>query len=244
MKNKYYSVLLIFAVVMLLTSCSQGELKGTDANAEGSEEIIPYQIKPPKEGDEIVVVETELGSIKFKLFGELSPQYVKVFKGYVGTDYYSNASFDRIEQGIANQIAYRSTFAEEEKTDVMLPYPYEDAPNLKNIKGAVCLIYQVDEFVSPSLAFVIGSEVTQEEIDLMSYLGEESYSKEIIELYQKEGGLPSFDGLFTVIGQVYEGFDVVEAINQLPVKASDENKTHHVPITPFPIKSFTIEVYK
>lgn len=243
MRNIFYRAIPILLMLLFLVGCSQSATQTPEVQ-NVREDLNPLQLQLPSSGDPIVVIETELGVIKFVLFEKLSPQGVDILKGYADSSYYSNGSFDRIEPGTAIQIDYKSTFPDDMDDADKTYYPLEKSPELKHIKGAVSLIYQVGEFVSPSLAFIVGGDVSQEEIDLMKYLGEESYSKEIIEVYQKEGGMPSLDGRFTIIGQVYEGFEVIEAINQLPVKESDDNKQHHVPIEPIPIKKMSIQIYE
>ncbi len=243
MRNIFYRAMPILLVLIFLVGCSQSATKTYEAQ-EITKDLIPFQLQLPNSGDPIVVIETELGVIKFVLFEQLSPQGVDIFKGYANSNYYSNGSFDRIEPGTAIQMDYKSTFPDDIDEADKSYYPLENSASLKHIKGAVSLIYQVGEFVSPSLAFIVGGEVSQEEIDLMEYLGEESFSKELIEVYQKEGGMPSLDGRFTVIGQVYEGFEVLEAINQLPIQESMDNKSHHVPKEPLAIKSLSVEIYE
>jgi len=243
MRNIVYRAIPIFLMLIFLVGCSQISTDAPEVQ-DVTEDINSLQLQFPNAGDSIVVMETELGVIKFVLFEKLSPQGVDIFRGYADSNYYKNSSFDRIEPGTANQMDYKSTYPDDMDESDKTYYPLENSPDLKHIKGAVSLIYQVGEFVSPSLAFIVGGEVSQEEIDLMEYLGEESYSKEIIEVYQKEGGMPSLDGRFTVIGQVYEGFEVLEAINQLPVQESDDNKSHHVPKEPIPIKNLRIQIFE
>ncbi len=52
---------------------------------------------------------------------------------------------------------------------------------------------------------------------IMANRKEFKYSPEQIEVYTKIGGTPSLDGLYTVFGEVYEGLDVVEAINSVHI---------------------------
>ena len=236
-------ILLIIFVSMGFAGCGQSANKAS-VKSESNEASTLFQLEPPKEGDEIAIVETDLGTIKFKLFTDLSPQCVEIFKNYAIADYYSDVAFDRIEPGFMSQIDYKATFPDEVDEAEKMFYPLEDALDLKHIKGAVSLIYQNGEYASPSLAFVMSGEVSQEELDLMAYLGEESYSKDMITEYHEDGGMPSFDGRFTVIGQVYEGYDVLEAISQLPVEEASDNKSHHLPKEPLAIKRITIETYK
>ena len=45
-------------------------------------------------------------------------------------------------------------------------------------------------------------------------------TEEVAAKYKKVGGLPLFDGGYTVFGQVYEGFDVMEAISKAELQTS------------------------
>jgi len=237
-------VLLIIFIIMGLAGCGESVNKTLSETNEANETSTLFQLQQPMEGDKIASVETELGAIKFKLFTDLSPQSVDIFRNYTNSEYYSNVEFDRIEPGFINQIDYKATFPDDVDEAEKLCYPHEDSLELKHIKGAVSLIYQYGEYVSPSLAFVMGGDVSQEELHLMAYLGEEFYIKDIVAVYREGGGMPSFDGRFTVIGQVYEGYDVLEAINQLPVEEAADNKSQHLPKEPLAIKRITIEKYK
>ena len=48
---------------------------------------------------------------------------------------------------------------------------------------------------------------------------------EVRRIYKEVGGTPHLDGQYTVFGQVLEGMDVVERIQQLPVDANDRPLT-------------------
>ena len=77
--------------------------------------------------------------------------------------------------------------------------------------------------------------VTQELVDAMNAAG---YRPEVVSAYQTAGGAPYLDYTDTVLGQVYEGMDVVDAIGQTGV---DENQKPTEEIT---INSVTIETYQ
>ena len=64
------------------------------------------------------------------------------------------------------------------------------------------------------------------------------YRAEVVSAYQTAGGAPYLDYTDTVLGQVYEGMDVVDAIGQTTV---DENQKPREDIT---INSVSIETYQ
>ena len=76
--------------------------------------------------------------------------------------------------------------------------------------------------------------VTQELVDAMNAAG---YRPEVVSAYQTAGGAPYLDYTDTVLGQVYEGMDVVDTIGQTGV---DENQKPTEEIT---INSVSIETY-
>lgn len=63
------------------------------------------------------------------------------------------------------------------------------------------------------------------------------------EKYKKVGGLYQIDGGYTVFGQVYEGFDVIDKINTVDV-TTNANGEKSMPIQDVIISSVTIETYK
>ena len=67
--------------------------------------------------------------------------------------------------------------------------------------------------------------VTQELVDQMNAA---SYRAEVVSAYQTAGGAPYLDYTDTVLGQVYEGMDVVDAIGQAAVdEGSEADGGHH-----------------
>ena len=66
-----------------------------------------------------------------------------------------------------------------------------------------------------------------------------SFPANVKELYNKNGGTPQLDGGYTVFGQVYEGFDVIDAIAAVEVVdngVGEESK----PVTEIIIKNITV----
>ena len=66
---------------------------------------------------------------------------------------------------------------------------------------------------------------------------------EAAEKYKKVGGLYQIDGGYTVFGQVYEGFEVIDKINAVDVTTNASGEKS-MPIQDVIISSVTIETYK
>ncbi len=64
--------------------------------------------------------------------------------------------------------------------------------------------------------------------------------------YNEKGGAAFLDGGYTVFGQVYEGFDVIDSISAAEVKhvdESDEESELSVPVQPIIIKNVYVSEY-
>lgn len=118
-------------------------------------------------------------------------------------------------------------------------YPVEATDKLHHYSGALCMA--ADSSGKCASVFYImstlpgGDSITQELTDQMNSAG---YRAEVVSAYQTVGGAPYLDYTDTVLGQVYEGMDVVDTIAQAAV---DENQKPTETIT---INSVSIETYQ
>lgn len=78
----------------------------------------------------------------------------------------------------------------------------------------------------------------------------DAYAKEVAAmdpdlkaLYDKRGGTPSLDGDYTVFGQVYEGFDVIDKISNVEVVDNGMNEKSK-PVQTITIKNVTVSEFK
>ncbi|MDE7229184.1 MAG: peptidylprolyl isomerase [Oscillospiraceae bacterium] len=78
----------------------------------------------------------------------------------------------------------------------------------------------------------------------------EDYKKEVAamdpalkKLYNERGGAPSLDGDYTVFGQVYEGFDVIQSISKVEVVEDSRNEKSK-PVQTIVIKDITVTEFK
>ena len=62
----------------------------------------------------------------------------------------------------------------------------------------------------------------------------------VAEAFIEHGGIPNFAQQMTVIGQTYEGMDVVEALSSLETR---NNGVYKIPVEDIMIKSVTISTY-
>lgn len=201
-----------------------------------------YQLAPPIAGDRILVIQTELGDIKIKLFDDEAPYTIEALEMFVSRQGYEGIYFDRVEADLVIQLGFTTTYFDYEDV-INKPYIYETAPNIKNIKGAVALLHQVEtKHVAKSMYIVTGEDLSKDEIEQIRDLGEAYYSEDIVRAYDALGGAIRFDGLYTIIGQVYEGLDIVDKINTLETEILFFGKEYSMLIDPIPIEGVFIEI--
>lgn len=70
----------------------------------------------------------------------------------------------------------------------------------------------------------------------------EGASNEISALYKEKGGTPFLDGNYTVFGQVYEGFDVIDNISAVEVTDNGNGETSK-PVETITITNVTVTEY-
>lgn len=70
----------------------------------------------------------------------------------------------------------------------------------------------------------------------------EGASDEIAALYKEKGGTPFLDGNYTVFGQVYEGFDVIDSISAVEVEDNGSGEASK-PVQTITIKDVTVTEY-
>lgn len=71
----------------------------------------------------------------------------------------------------------------------------------------------------------------------------EAMDPDLKALYDERGGAQFLDGNYTVFGQVYEGFDVIESISNVEVVDNGSNEKSK-PVQTITIKDVTVSLYK
>lgn len=147
---------------------------------------ISYQTAAPVSGDKIGIIETELGTIKIKLFKDHAPEIVKNFEEIAKSGKYNGVPFHRVERGFVIQ------GGDFESGDGYGGYSYkgpgtklpdEIVPGFSHLKGTVSMANSGPN-TNGSQFFIVTAE----------------------------NGTPGLDGDYSIFGQVYEGMSVVMAI--------------------------------
>lgn len=149
----------------------------------------------PDKGEQIAVIKTSEGTIKFKFFPQYAPETVKNFTELAKKNYYDGLIFHRVIPSFVIQGGDPTGTGMGGETykgkDTKLKA--EISSELSHLNGAVAMARGSD-FDSASSQFYI---------------------------VQNREGAPSLNGQYTVFGQVFSGIDVVEKIARAPRDGSD-----------------------
>ncbi len=210
------------------------------------------QFDEPAPGDPIAIVDTTLGQFRFVLYPEKSPNAVKNFTELAESGYYNNTYVFNSESG-----AYSAAGCPQKNGD--LPENYDRSRELVEreldqdlwpFRGAVCsLNTTIDRsfwqnftgggtyYNGSRFALINSIDFTDE---ICQEMRNNSGSQELTEAFIQHGGIPNFSQQMTVIGQVYEGLDVIDELANLDVSS---NGVYKVPKDDIMIDSVVISTY-
>ena len=189
-----------------------------------------------QEKETIVVINTNYGTIKAKLYND-TPQHRDNFIKLVNEGWYNGSPFHRVIKNFMIQGGQNA----DGRMDPGYTIPAEFRSNHFHKKGALCAARQGDQ-VNPKKAssgsqFYIVQGNTFDDNTLNVYeerLGK-VFSASQRQAYKTVGGTPHLDGDYTVFGEVTEGLDVVDKIAAVQTGRMD------VPVQPVVINNITIE---
>lgn len=203
------------------------------------------QLKKPKSGEEVAVLETSKGTIKIRLFPAYVPTAVENFKTLIKNGSYDGVIFHRVIDDFMIQggridgvdCAFEGYNSFQDEFD----------RNLYNFRGAVSMANTGVDNTNSSQFFIVQTK-TPTYGSLGSAEGFLQYggAQWAADKYEEIGGTAYLDGQFksitgsghTVFGQVYEGMKVVDKI--AAVETGDQNK----PVEDIVIKKAYLETVK
>ncbi|MCQ2320177.1 MAG: peptidylprolyl isomerase [Bacteroidales bacterium] len=194
------------------------------------------QAQKATEKETIVVIKTNYGTIKAKLYND-TPLHRDNFIKLVNEGWYNNSPFHRIIKNFMIQGGQNA----DGRLDPGYKVPAEIKSNHFHKKGALCAARQPDQ-VNPKKAssgsqfyIVQGQKYDDQTLDMYEdRLGKVFGAKER-QAYKTVGGTPHLDGDYTVFGEVIEGMDVVEKIAAVKTGRMD---------APIEAVTMTIEIEK
>ena len=225
-------IMAALALTAVLAGCSGGgvlsSLKGGSTSAQSisrpAVESAEPQFTHPAAGDTVAVFDTSAGVFRAVLFPDKAPQAYDNFVGLVQAGYYNGLTVTRVEQDFVVE-AGQGTDGKGTTIWNGSRYPAETTDSLHHYSGALCMGTDAAGECA-SVFYVVQTlpgeqSVTQELVDQMNSAG---YRAEVVSAYQTAGGAPYLDYTDTVLGQVYEGMDVVDAIAAVETDSNDKPK--------------------
>ncbi len=175
----------------------------------------------PQEGQSKVVMKTNMGDIKIKLFDELVPKTVENFLGLAKKGYYDGIIFHRVIKDFMIQGGDPTGTGRGGESIWGKPFQDEFTPELHNIRGALSMANAGPNTNGSQFFIVQLKEAGAEMISQMKQIPDR-FPPECVADYEEVGGTPWLDYRHTVFGQVYEGMDVVDKIAELKVDMLDK----------------------
>lgn len=209
-------LLLTVLLLVVLSACGTGSDNGQTNEVNGAsdpeEKLIddyPQLSTKVADNEEVVVMNTTLGPIKFKLFPEIAPKTVENFLTHAKEGYYEGVIFHRVMDefmiqggdptgtGAGGESIYGDSFEDEFSESVF------------HFRGALAMA-NAGRNTNGSQFFIVQKTGVDEAS--LNQDKELVYTDEIRQAYEEMGGTPHLDHAHTVFGQVIEGMDTVDKI--------------------------------
>lgn len=230
--KKITTIFLIMIMgITLLFGCSKKS--GTSDTANSSNESVDSSTDPagqftkPEKGDTVAEIAIkDYGSIYVKFFKDVAPKAVENFTKHAKDGYYNGLTFHRVISdfmiqggdptgtGMGGESIWGDAFEDEFSEDVQ---PY---------RGALCMANSGPN-TNGSQFFIVQAKQTypQETLTQIEQQYGVKFNENAVANYGKVGGTPWLYHVHTVFGQVYDGYDVLDAVasaevsNDAPVNA-------------------------
>jgi peptidylprolyl isomerase/peptidyl-prolyl cis-trans isomerase B (cyclophilin B) len=185
-----------------------------------------------QEGENVVMIHTNMGKIKVKLFND-TPLHRDNFLKHVAEHRYDSLLFHRVIKQFmiqAGDVTSKNASVDQHLGDGDLGYtvPAEIVyPKYFHKRGMLCAARTGDD-VNPERAssatqfyIVTGNFFTEMELSSMEQKQGITFTLEQRHAYMLEGGAPHLDGKYTVFGEVMSGLKVVDKIQMSPTDEND-----------------------
>ncbi len=176
-----------------------------------------------KAGDQIAVIQTNMGDVEVLLFPEVAPKAVENFISLARQGYYDGIIFHRVIKDFMIQGGDPTGTGMGGESAWGKPFEDEFSEEARNFRGALSMA-NAGPNTNGSQFFIVqaGPDTMDERIFPMLKRQGKDFSDDVAEKYMEVGGTPWLDGAHTVFGQVVKGMDVVDKIGSLPVDYNDK----------------------
>lgn len=244
MKKSNYKWFAVLLAAVLMTGCGKAKTESEESkqpeitqekNETGENPETQHktevgeleQLKMPAKGEEIVVMTTNKGVMKFRLFPQAAPKAVENFKTHVKNGYYNGIIFHRVIDNFMIQGGDPTGTGMGGESIWGKSFEDEFSPEFRNFRGALSMANAGPNTNGSQFFIVQGSGqermLPQDILDQMKKgVEDNAYLASVYEAYKNLGGTFWLDDKHTVFGHVFEGMEVVDAIAAVEKNASDK----------------------
>ena len=194
---------------------------------------------PEPQEEVVMVVETTMGTVEFKLYNE-TPLHRDNFLKLADAHYFDSLLFHRVIDNFVIQggdpnsrYAQPGEMLGDGEPDWRVPAEFRLDKGIFHRKWTVNAAREGDdtnpdrESCASQFCFMMGSPMSDEQLDRAQARldaatdGQVKLTPEMRQAYKETGGSPHLDGQYTVFGEVVSGFDVLEAIQKVATDPND-----------------------
>ncbi|MCP3740643.1 peptidylprolyl isomerase [Rossellomorea sp. BNER] len=220
--KRFTYLFFIMLITVVITACGQSDKNKTENESSGNKKgdvTYPQLTNEVLENEKAVVMKTNMGDIKIKLFPEHAPKAVENFITHSKEGYYEGVTFHRVIRDFMIQGGDPGGTGTGGESIWGEPFEDEFSKELYNLRGALSMA-NAGEDTNGSQFFIVQNSSVDE--SLKDQMEEAGFPKEIIKAYMEKGGTPHLDNKHTVFGQVIEGMDVVDKIANVETGEGDK----------------------
>ena len=196
------------------------------------------QIGDPSKGETVAIVKVKgYGTMKFKFFLKDSPLAVKNFLTLASNGYYDGIIFHRVIKDFMIQGGDPTGTGKGGQSIWGKEFKNETSDKLIPVRGALCMANAGPDTNGSQFFVVQNREVTDEMLDSSPI----ELTKAQRDLFKEQGGYPSLTGDYTVFGQLYDGYDVLDKIAQ--TETVSDAKAENKPKKDIVIEKITVKNY-
>ncbi len=242
-----------FFVIFAFCGCSKKNKDEQKSSANNTSQnigsfitqgVVTNQLDSPKKGEEIVVFTVkDYGVIKCRLFPQAAPKAVEKFKKNVKDKKYDGSLFYRVVEDFVVQGGKEGQKeGQTEKVNSANNLQIELNRTLHHFNGALCMARSDSKINGQGNDFYFVSSEHGKKVDFnfVKNSTDSIYKEDGINItvdfdektkktYKEKGGRPDLDMLYTIIGQIFEGQDVIKKIQQVPKKTQQEQDSEFEP---------------
>ncbi|MBM7586254.1 peptidyl-prolyl cis-trans isomerase B (cyclophilin B) [Bacillus pakistanensis] len=220
--KRFTYLFFIMLISVVITACGQSDQNKGENESNGSQKedvTYPQLTNEVLENEKAVVMKTNMGDIKIKLFPDHAPKTVENFITHSKEGYYEGVTFHRVIKDFMIQGGDPGGTGTGGESIWGEPFEDEFSKELYNLRGALSMANAGPDTNGSQFFIVQNSSVDE---SLKTQMEEAGFPEEIVNAYMEKGGTPHLDNKHTVFGQVIEGMDIVDKIANVETGEGDK----------------------